>query len=89
MPESTHRRKGKTRKRAYQERPPERNPEPSPAWVPITAVALLVGGLLVIVVNYVIGGSVTASWPVFGANWGLVVGFVLLLGGFMTLTKWQ
>lgn len=89
MPKSTHRRKGKTRQRSYQSAPPERNPEPSPQWVPVLAVTLLVVGLLVIVANYVIGGSVTASWPVFGANWGLVVGFVALLGGFLTLTKWQ
>lgn len=89
MPKSTHRRKGKTRKREYQSRPPERNPEPSPPWVPVLAVTLLVLGLGVIIANYVVGGSITAGWPVFGANWGLVAGFVFMLGGFVTLTRWQ
>lgn len=89
MPKSTHRRKGENRPRASQTRPPERNPEPSPPWVPVVAVALLVVGLLIIIAGYVGLGTITASWPIFGSNWGLIVGFVLLLGGFLTLTKWQ
>lgn len=89
MPKSTHRRKGENRPRASATAPPARNPQPSPTWVPIVAVALLVLGLIVIIAGYVGLGTVTASWPLFGSNWGLIVGFVLLLGGFMTLTKWQ
>lgn len=89
MPEPTHRRKGKNRPRPTRSAPPERNPEPSPSWVPATGVGLLVGGLLVILLGYLWLGTLTQSWPVFGANWSLVVGFMLLLGGFFTLTKWQ
>lgn len=89
MPESTHNRKGKRRPRPTREAPPPVNPTPSAEWVPRMGVALLVIGLLVIIGGYVGLGDLTADWPLLGANWPLALGFVALLGGFWTLTKWQ
>lgn len=90
MPQSKHRRKGRNRPRAYQTAPPAKNPTPSPPWVPKVGVALLVVGVLVILLGYL---PVVQNWlatlaPFFG-NWGLVVGFVLLLTGFGFLIRWQ
>lgn len=89
MPKSRHLRKGKDRKAPSRSAPPPVNPRPSPPWVPALGVGLLVGGLLIIILGYVWLGQVTSSWPILGANWSLVTGFILLLGGFVTLTKWQ
>lgn len=90
MPQSKHRRKGRNRPRAYQSAPPAKNPTPSPPWVPKVGVTLLVVGVLVILLGYL---PAVQNWlatlaPFFG-NWGLVVGFVLLLTGFGFLIRWQ
>ncbi|MTV25204.1 cell division protein CrgA [Nitriliruptoraceae bacterium ZYF776] len=87
MPKSKHRRKGQQRKRAYQQAPPPKNPTPSAPWVPIAGVALLLAGVAVILLGYLV--DVTASWPPFGQNWGLVAGFALLITGFVFLTRWR
>lgn len=90
MPKSKHRRGGKTRPRAHQTAPPEKNPTPSPPWVPTTGTVLLVVGVAVILIGYLPGvNSVTSSWIWFGSNWGLVIGFVLLSIGFGFLTRWR
>ncbi|HSK22205.1 MAG TPA: cell division protein CrgA [Egicoccus sp.] len=90
MPQSKHRRKGRNRPRAYQTAPPARNPTPSPPWVPRVGVALLVAGVAVILLSYL---PEVSEWigtiPPFGGNWGLVVGFVLLLTGFGFLIRWR
>lgn len=90
MPKSKHRRKGRSRPRAHETAPPEKNPEPSPTWVPAVGVGLLVTGVLVILLGYLppINNAIS-TWPGLGGNWGLVVGFVLLAGGFGFLTRWQ
>jgi hypothetical protein len=90
MPESKHRRSGKNRPREFQTHAPEKKPESSPTWVPATGTALLVLGVVVILVGYldevqnVIGG-----WPLLGTNWGLVGGFLLIIAGFVFLTRWR
>jgi hypothetical protein len=90
MPESKHRRSGKNRPRAYQKVEPERRPAPSPPWVPITGVSLLVAGVAVILIGYLPGVSEALDQlPLLGANWGLVGGFVLLCIGFGFLTRWR
>jgi hypothetical protein len=90
MPKSKHHRKGKTRPRAHQTAPPPRNPEPSPTWVPATALGLLVGGVVVIVLGYLPAISERIqTWPPLGANNGLVLGFVLIIAGFVFLTRWR
>lgn len=90
MPQSRHRRKGRTRPRAYQTSPPARNPDPSPPWVPATGAGLLIAGVAVILIGYLPGVSqFTSGWPLLGSNWGLVVGFVFLIVGFGLLTRWR
>ncbi len=90
MPESKHRRKGRSRPRAYQTSPPPRNPDPSPSWLAGTAAGLLVGGVVVILLGYLPAiGSRMQSWPLLGQNWGLIGGFVLLTAGFVLLTRWR
>ena len=90
MPESKHRRKNKNRPRPRNVTPPERNPEPSPPWVPITGVSLLGVGVLVILLGYLpVVAEFTAGLPALGSNWTLVTGFVLLVAGFLLLTRWR
>lgn len=89
MPQSKHRRKGKQRPRAHQTVEPPRNPVPSPPWVAATGVGLLIAGIVVILLGYLVLNEVTGNWPIFGANWGLVSGFVLLIVGFVFLTRWR
>ncbi len=90
MPESTHRRKGKRRPRPSRSEPPQPNPEPSPTWIPATGVTLLSLGVLVIFLGYLRPvQTLTEGLPIFGANWNLIGGFLLLAGGFGFLTRWQ
>lgn len=53
---------------------------PSPIWVPILMWALIGGGLLVILVNYVVENP---------NPWMLLVGLGLILGGIMTATQYR
>ncbi|MEX1177342.1 MAG: cell division protein CrgA [Nitriliruptor sp.] len=89
MPKSKHRRKGRQRPRAHQTVEPPRNPTPSAPWIAPTGVGLLIAGVLVILLGYLVLNDVTGSWPIFGPNWGLVAGFVLLIAGFMVLVRWR
>lgn len=60
--------------------------KPSPPWLPITAVALIVFGILWLVIFYLSAGS----YPV--AAWGylnLVVGFGAMVGSLAILSKWR
>lgn len=91
MPESKHRRKNKNRKRPRHEAP-QKNPAPSPAWVPRLGVGLLLLGVVLILLGYVPAirsSRVIAGLPWIGANWTLVGGFILLTAGFGVLTRWR
>jgi hypothetical protein len=51
---------------------------------------LLVVGTAIILLGYLPTFSDTMqSWPVFGPNWGLVVGFVTLTTGLGFLMRWR
>ena len=90
MPESKHRRHGRNRPRAYQTHAPQKNPAPSPSWVPVTGVSLLVAGVAVILIgNLPPVSAVLRTWPWFGGNWNLIAGFALLMVGFGFLTRWR
>lgn len=90
MPKSRHRRGGKNRPRSYETHAPEKRPGPSPAWVPATGVGLLIAGTLIILLGYLPTFSdMMRNWPLFGANWGLVVGFVTLTTGLGFLMRWR
>lgn len=90
MPESKHRRKNKNRPRERHVTPPPSRREPSPDWVPRVGVGLLVVGILVILLGYIPPvANALAGFPGLGSNTALVAGFVLLIGGFGVLTRWQ
>lgn len=90
MPKSKHRRGGRNRPREFETHAPEKLPDPSPSWVPVTGVSLLVVGLLTILIGYLpAANELTADWVWFGSNWGLVAGFLLLAGGLGFLMKWR
>lgn len=90
MPESKHRRHGRNRPRAHQMHAPHKNPPPSPPWVPVTGVSLLVAGVAVILVgNLPAVSAMLRTLPWFGGNWNLIGGFALLMVGFGFLTRWR
>lgn len=90
MPQSKHRRHGRNRPRAYQTHAPQKNPPPSPSWVPVTGVSLLVAGVAVVLIgNLPAVSSILRTWPWFGGNWNLVGGFALMIVGFGFLTRWR
>jgi hypothetical protein len=61
-------------------KPPK--PKPSPRWVPVLGLALIgVGGLLLVLI-YLIPG-----FP--GGNINLIVGFVMMAAGLVTLSRWR
>ncbi len=64
----------------------QRRKRPSPRWVPIAAVALIVLGIAWLVTYYM----TTASYPIesIGA-WNLAVGFGMLVGSLGVLTQWR
>lgn len=90
MPKSKHRRKGKARPRAYQTTPPVKNPDPAPSWIPATGVGLLVGGVVIIILGYLPAvADAVATWPPLGPNNFLILGFLVMIAGFVVLTRWR
>lgn len=61
-------------------------PAPSPRWYAVLMVTLLLLGLAWIVVYYI----TQTSYPIPGlATWNLIIGFGLLLVGFVMTTRWR
>jgi len=59
---------------------------PSPAWVPITAVALIVAGIGWLVVFYLSQGTYpVASW----GYWNLAIGFGGMVSALVLLARWR
>lgn len=79
VPESKHRRKGKPRPRPQQIAGPPVKPKPSPRWVSLTGLTLLLVGVVVVIGNYV--------W--IERNWILLAGFVAMAAGFAFLMRWR
>lgn len=52
----------------------------SPTWVPVLMAALLIGGVVAILLRYVV-------WE--NSNIPVLVGLVLMLAGLYTATKWH
>ena len=61
-------------------KPPK--PKPSPRWVPVLGMSLITLGSLTLIVMYLIPGL-----P--GGNINLIIGFVLMAGGLVTLSRWR
>ena len=60
--------------------------KPSPQWVPISAVALIVVGILWLVLFYISGGDIPVqAWR----YWNLVVGFGAMVGSLAILSRWR
>lgn len=57
---------------------------PSPMWVPVLMIALMVIGLLVIFLHYV-----DLFLPGAASNWWLLGGLGLILGGIITATQYR
>jgi len=73
--------KSKSKRSTYiPPKPPK--PKPSPRWVPIVGLALIALGALVLITVYLVPGL-----P--GGNINLIVGFVFMAGGLITLSRWR
>ena len=60
--------------------------EPSPPWVPITAVSLIVFGIGWLVLFYLSGGAFpVAPW----GYWNLAIGFSAMVAALLVLSKWK
>lgn len=60
--------------------------EPSPTWVPITAVALIVIGIGWLTLFYLSGMAFpVAAW----GYWNLAVGFSCMVAALLVLSKWR
>jgi len=60
--------------------------QPSPSWVPITAVGLILFGLAWIVTFYLSDQKYPVeSWT----YWNLAVGFASLVGSLIVLSRWR
>jgi len=62
--------------------PKPAKPKPSPRWVPAVGLGLILLGVAVILLTYLVPG-----FP--GGNINLIVGFVLMAGGLLTLSQWR
>ncbi len=84
MPESKSRKKtAKVSKTAQQPKPVKTGNAP---WFLPVLLTLMVLGLLWIVVAYLL----RMSGPIPGiGNWNLVVGFAILISGFLMTTRWR
>lgn len=72
----------KSRSKRSNYRPPEPSrPKPSPKWVPYVGIGSVMLGVLLVIVAYVFTPP--------AANAVLVVGFVLMGGGLVTLSQWR
>ena len=73
--------KSKSKRSTYiPPKPPK--PKPSPRWVPVTGLALITLGTLLLILIYMIPG-----FP--GGNANLVIGFVMMAAGLVTLSRWR
>jgi hypothetical protein len=65
--------------------PIPKNVRHSPAWFGALVLILLIGGVVVITVNYL------ASLPfaAHGSPWGLVAGLVMIFAGFLMATRYH
>ncbi|MCZ2403616.1 cell division protein CrgA [Paenarthrobacter sp. Z7-10] len=60
--------------------------KPNPVWFKPVMFSLMVIGLIWIIVYYITNGQ----WPVPNiANWNLVIGFGIVIIGFLMTTRWR
>lgn len=73
--------KSKSKRSTYIPPTPPR-PRPSPRWVPVLGLALIGVGAVILVAMYLVPGL-----P--GGNYNLIIGFVAMAGGLVTLSRWR
>lgn len=73
--------KSKSKRSSYIPPTPAK-PPPSPRWVPIAGLSLIGLGAVVLIVMYLIPG-------IPGGNLNLIVGFVMMAAGLVTLSRWR
>lgn len=73
--------KSKSKRSMYVPPTPPR-PKPSPRWIPILGLGLIGIGAVILVAMYLVPGL-----P--GGNLNLIVGFVAMAGGLITLSRWR
>lgn len=61
-------------------KPPK--PKPSPRWVPVSGISLIALGCLLLILVYMIPG-----FP--GGNLNLIIGFFMMAGGLILLSRWR
>lgn len=62
-------------------------PKPNALWFKIVMFGLMVIGLLWIIVFYI---SFDKHWPIPSiGNWNILVGFGILMAGFLMTTRWR
>lgn len=61
-------------------KPPK--PKPSPRWVPVSGISLITLGCLLLILVYMIPG-----FP--GGNLNLIIGFFMMAGGLILLSRWR
>lgn len=60
--------------------------KPSPLWLPVTAVGLIVAGIIWLVVFYLSSGSYpVVSW----GYWNIAIGFGAMIAALALLTRWR
>ncbi|MGC4808413.1 cell division protein CrgA [Micromonospora sp. DT233] len=60
--------------------------KPSPVWLPVTAVALIVAGIAWLVIYYLS----EQAYPVMAwGYWNLAVGFGAMVGSLVLLSRWR
>jgi hypothetical protein len=73
--------KSKSKRSTYiPPKPPK--PKPSPRWVPIAGLSLIGLGSLLLILMYLV-----PAFP--GGNVNLVIGFIMMAGGLVTLSRWR
>jgi hypothetical protein len=77
--------KSKSKRRRYQP-PPKKNPKPSPRWLGVTILAILLAGVGVIVINYL---GVEQILPGAPRNLYLWSGLGAIALGFGLATQWR
>jgi len=92
--------KSRVRKKKVYTPPAELRPQatvsakrrPSPVWVPVTAVALIVIGIAWLVVFYLTSAFTDVSWLSSLAKlgyWNLAIGFGAMVAALALLSKWR
>lgn len=77
--------RSKSKRRRYQP-PPKKKPKPSPTWLGVTILTVLIGGLAVIVLNYLGIEQVLPGAP---RNLYLWSGLGAIALGFGLATQWR